>query len=233
MVQVWEEVYFIKGCIIVCGKLVMCGKVKKVDFVFYYKLNILIVLIEVKDNFYSVGDGIQQVFDYVEMLKIFFVFSLNGDGFVFYDRIGVSLLCELNFGFDVFLLFVNLWVCYCVWKGFNGEFEEIVFQDYYDDGSGKELCYYQVNVVNVVIEVIVKGQDWVLLVMVIGMGKIYIVFQIIWCLWKLWCWNFEGNKCVLFFVDCNVLIDQMMVNDFCFFGVVMVKFLINVKIIEW
>jgi type I restriction enzyme, R subunit len=53
MVQVREEVYFTKGRIIVRGKLVTRGKAKKADFVLYFKPNIPIALIEVKDNNHS------------------------------------------------------------------------------------------------------------------------------------------------------------------------------------
>jgi type I site-specific restriction endonuclease len=85
-----EEVYFTKGRIIVRGKLVTRGKAKKADFVLYYKPNIPIALIEAKDNPFSIGDGMQQALDYAETLKIPFVFSSNGDGFVFHDRTGAA-----------------------------------------------------------------------------------------------------------------------------------------------
>ena len=86
MVQVREEVYFTKGRIIVRGKLVTRGKAKKADFVLYYKPNIPIALIEAKDNNHRVGHGIQQGLDYAATLDIPFVFSSNGDGFLFHDR---------------------------------------------------------------------------------------------------------------------------------------------------
>src|SRR5664279_4589079 len=85
MLQIREEVYFTKGRIIVRGKLVTRGKAKKADFVLYYKPNIPIALIEAKDNNHSVGDGMQQGLEYAATLNIPFVFSSNGDGFVFHD----------------------------------------------------------------------------------------------------------------------------------------------------
>ena len=88
MVQIREEVCFTKGRIIVRGKLVTRGKAKKADYVLYYKPNIPIALIEAKDNNHSVGDGMQQGLDYAATLDIPFVFSSNGDGFVFHDRTG-------------------------------------------------------------------------------------------------------------------------------------------------
>ena len=93
-------------------------------------------------------------------------------------------------------------------EGPRPEAEQIVLQDYFDDGSGKAPRYYQVNAVNAAIEAIAKGRDRVLLVMATGTGKTYTAFQIIWRLWKA-----GRKKRILFLADRNVLIDQTMVND--------------------
>ncbi|MER8452765.1 DEAD/DEAH box helicase family protein [Mesorhizobium sp. M1428] len=227
MLQVREEVYFTKGRIIVRGKLVARGKAKKADFVLYYKPNIPIALIEAKDNNHSVGDGIQQGLDYAATLDIPFVFSSNGDGFVFHDRTGASATKEANLGLDDFPSPVDLWTRYRGWKGLDTEAEQIVLQDYFDDGSGKAPRYYQVNAVNAAIETIAKGRDRVLLVMATGTGKTYTAFQIIWRLWKA-----GRKKRILFLADRNVLIDQTMVNDFRPFGAAMAKLSTNAKTIE-
>ena len=227
MVQVLEEVYFTKGRIIVRGKLVTRGKAKKADFVLYYKPNIPIALIEAKDNNHSVGDGMQQGLDYAATLDIPFVFSSNGDGFVFHDRTGQSATIESNLGLDAFPSPADLWARYRAWKGFDPEAEQIVLQDYFDDGSGKAPRYYQVNAVNAAIEAIAKDRERVLLVMATGTGKTYTAFQIIWRLWKA-----GRKKRILFLADRNVLIDQTMVNDFRPFGAAMAKLSTNAKTIE-
>jgi type I restriction enzyme R subunit len=90
MMQIREEVAFTKGRIIVRGKLVTRGKAKRADYILYYKPNIPIAIVEAKDNSHSVGDGMQQALDYATTLNIPFVFSSNGDGFVFHDRTGAS-----------------------------------------------------------------------------------------------------------------------------------------------
>lgn len=92
-------------------------------------------------------------------------------------------------------------------KGLTPEAEEIVLQDYHDDGSDKTPRYYQVNAVNAAIEAIARGQDRILLVMATGTGKTYTAFQIIWRLWKA-----ERKKRILFLADRNVLIDQTIVE---------------------
>lgn len=227
MVQIREEVGFTKGRIIVRGKLVTRGQAKRADYILYYKPNIPIALIEAKDNTHSVGDGIQQALDYAETLNIPFVFSSNGDGFVFHDRTGASTPRETTLSLDAFPAPTDLWARFRAWKGLDDDAEQIVLQGYHDDGSGKTPRYYQVNAVNAAIEAIAKGQDRILLVMATGTGKTYTAFQIIWRLWK------SGQKKrILFLADRNVLIDQTMVNDFRPFGGTMAKLSTNAKTIE-
>jgi type I restriction enzyme R subunit len=169
----------------------------------------------------------QQGLDYAATLDIPFVFSSNGDGFVFHDRTGASAITEANLGLDAFPSPADLWARYRAWKGLDAQAEQIVLQDYFDDGSGKAPRYYQVNAVNAAIEAIAKGRDRVLLVMATGTGKTYTAFQIIWRLWKA-----GRKKRILFLADRNVLIDQTMVNDFRPFGAAMAKLSTNTKTIE-
>ena len=91
---------------------------------------------------------------------------------------------ETNLALDAFPSPADLWARYRAWKGLTPEAEQIVLQDYFDDGSGKAPRYYQVNAVNAAIEAIAKGRDRILLVMATGTGKTYTAFQIIWRLWK-------------------------------------------------
>ena len=169
-------------------------------YILYYKPNIPIAIIEAKDNNHSVGDGMQQALDYADTLNIPFVFSSNGDGFVFHDRTGVSAEKEANLTLDQFPSPADLWEKYRAWKGLTPDEEQIVLQDYFDDGSGKAPRYYQCNAVNAAIEAIAKGQDRILLVMATGTGKTYTAFQIIWRLWKA-----GRKKRILFLADRNVL----------------------------
>lgn len=225
--QIREEVSFTKGRIIVRGKLVSRGQCKRVDYILYYKPNLPIAVIEAKDNGHGVGDGMQQALGYAVTLDIPFVFASNGDGFVFHDRTGTSGATETTLTLDAFPSPDALWARYRAWKGLTPEAEQIVLQDYYDDGSGKTPRYYQVNAVNAAIEAIAKGSNRVLLVMATGTGKTYTAFQIIWRLWKA-----GHKKRILFLADRNVLIDQTMVNDFRPFGPAMAKLSTKAKTIE-
>jgi len=100
--QIREEVGFTNGRIIVRGKLVTRGKAKRADYVLYVKPNIPIALIEAKDNTQAVGAGMQQALGYAETLDIPFVFSSNGDGFVFHDRTVAAGVVETDLALDAF-----------------------------------------------------------------------------------------------------------------------------------
>ena len=227
MRQIREEVSFTKGRIIVRGKLDTRGKAKRADYILYYSPNIPIAVIEAKDNSHSVGDGMQQALDYAETLNIPFAFSSNGDGFVFHDRTGASIPKERDLALGAFPAPAALWDRYRAWKDLTPEAEEIVLQDYHDDGGGKAPRYYQVNAVNAAIEAIAKGQDRILLVMATGTGKTYTAFQIIWRLCKA-----GHRKRILFLADRSVLVDQTMVNDFGPFGGAMAKLSTQTRTIE-
>jgi type I restriction enzyme R subunit len=227
MTQVRREVSFTKGRIIVRGKLVSRGKAQRADYILYYKPNIPIALIEAKDNNQPVGAGMQQALKYAETLDIPFVFSSNGDSFLFHDRTGQSAQMETELPLDGFPTPAQLWASYRAWKGLVPEQEEIVLQDYYEDSSGKEPRYYQQIAINRTTEAIAKGKDRALLVMATGTGKTYTAFQIIWRLWRA-----GRKKRILFLADRNILVDQTMVNDFRPFGSVMAKLSTASKTIE-
>ena len=86
-----------------------------------------------------------------------FVFSSNGDGFVFHDRTGTSPTPETTLALEAFPSPAELWARYRSWKGLTPDAERIVLQDYFDDGSGKAPRYYQCNAVNAAVEAIAKG----------------------------------------------------------------------------
>ena len=227
LTQIREQVYFTKGRIIVRGKLVTRGKAKFADYILYYKPNIPIALIEAKDNSHPVGGGMQQALEYAQTLDIPFVFSSNGDGFVFHDRTGQGTQREVELTLKAFPKPEDLWKKYRDWKGLAPDQEEIILQNYHDDASGKEPRYYQRIAINNTVEAIAKGQNRLLLVMATGTGKTYTAFQIIWRLWKA-----GRKKRILYLADRNVLIDQTMVNDFRPFGKTMAKLSTGSKTIE-
>lgn len=218
--QIREEVSFTAGKVIVRGKLVSRGKGKRADYILYYKNNIPLAIIEAKDNKHSVGAGIQQAIEYAETLDIPFVFSSNGDAFLFHDRTVDLGKKEIELPLDKFPTPQELWEKFKKFKQIEDtETEKVYTQNYHKDvSSNKEPRYYQRIAINRAVEAIAKGQDRVLLVMATGTGKTYTAFQIIWRLWKA-----KKKKRILFLADRNILVDQTKSQDFAPFGDKMTK----------
>ena len=208
--QILEEVGFTNGRIYVRGKLTARGKRKRADYILYYKTNIPIAIIEAKDNNHSVRSGIQQALDYANTLDIPFVFSSNGDGFLFHDKTSNNENLETEIALNDFPSPEELWNKYKIFKGFSTpEVNKIIEQDYYFDSSGRTPRYYQQIAINRTVEAVASGKDRLLLVMATGTGKTYTAFQIIHRLWKS-----GAKKRILFLADRNALIDQTKRGDF-------------------
>lgn len=182
------------------------------------KPNIPIAVIEAKDNKHSVGDGMQQALSYAEMLQVPFVFSSNGDGFLFHNKIAVGGVIEKEIALNEFPSAEQLWEEWQIHNGLSKEQNALITQDYHSDGSGKTPRYYQLLAINKVMEAVAKGQNRLLLVMATGTGKTFTAFQIIWRLWKS-----KAKRRILFLADRNILVDQTMTNDFKPFGSAMTK----------
>jgi len=209
MKQYVEQKTFTDGRIHIRGNLTTRGKKKRADYILYYKPNIPIGIIEVKENNHSVGAGMQQGLEYAEILNLPFIFSTNGDRFLFHDKTNLNQI-ETELELDEFPSPEELWSKYLKYKGIETESaKEIVEQDYFFDGSGKTPRYYQQNAINSTLEAIARGQNRILLVMATGTGKTYTAFQIAHRLWKS-----KAKKRILFLADRNSLIDQTKRGDF-------------------
>jgi type I restriction enzyme R subunit len=209
--QIREEVGFTDGRIYVRGKIHARGAKKRVDHILYYKPNIPLAIIEAKDNNHTVGAGMQQALGYAKPLDVPFVFSSNGDGFLFHDKTVESGPIETEIPLDAFPSPEQLWQKYKVFKGITDEAESVVAQDYFSDGSNRSPRYYQQIAINRTVEAIARdeGNNRHLLVMATGTGKTYTAFQIIYRLWK------SGlKKRILFLADRTALIDQTVRGDF-------------------
>ncbi len=107
--QFREEVGFTDGRIYVRGKLHTRGAQKRADYILYFKPNIPIAVIEAKDNNHSVDAGMQQALSYAQTLDIPFVFSSNGDAFLFHDKTKTSGPIETELQLDAFPSPHELW----------------------------------------------------------------------------------------------------------------------------
>ncbi|TGE20550.1 DEAD/DEAH box helicase [Hymenobacter aquaticus] len=209
--QYLEEVSFTDGKIYVKGKLTARGTQKRADYILYYKPNIPIAIIEAKDNKHSVGAGMMQGLDYARILDIPFVFSSNGDGFLFHDRtVGEDGTVETELKLEDFPTPAALWARYKLAKGLTSPVAaRVAEQAYYYDGGSKPPRYYQQIAINRTVEAVAKGQNRILLVMATGTGKTLTAFHIVHRLWKS-----GAKKRILFLADRTALIDQTRKGDF-------------------
>lgn len=216
--QMRENYTIAPGKIVVRGKLHAREAAKFADYVLFLKPGLPLAVIEAKDNNHSLGAGIQQAHGYAERLDVPFVFSSNGDGFLFHDRTVTTGDIERELTLDEFPSPDKLHRKWLAWKGIAPDTPatKVIEQDYYF--QGKELRYYQLQAVNRTVEAVARGQNRALLVMATGTGKTFTAFQIIWRLWKS-----KRAKRVLFLADRNILVDQTRVNDFKPFGNAMTK----------
>ena len=146
----------------------------------------------------------QQAIEYAETLDIPFVFTSNGDAFVFHDRTIDLGKKESELSLDNFPSPQTLWDKYKQFKHIEDAETEAVFtQKYHKDSSGKEPRYYQRIAINRAVEAIAKGQDRVLLVMATGTGKTRISISLVDILMKA---GWVNN--VLFLADRTSLVRQ-------------------------
>lgn len=212
--QLREEVSFTKGKITVRRKVVNRGEQKRADYILYWKPNIPIAIVEAKDNNHAVADGMEQAINYSNILDVPFVFTSNGDGFVFYDKTISDDNVQTELTLSEFPSPEYLWNKYKSYKGIPDSADKIVSQEYYFNSNDKRKPrYYQCIAVNRVIEAIANGESRILLTMATGTGKTYTAFQIVYRLWKA-----RVKKRILFLADRNVLVDDPMKKDFKFFN---------------
>ena len=224
--QIYREFPLRAGRVVVRGNHSRrdASTVLRADYALFYKPNIPLAVVEAKDANHAVSAGMQQAIQYAELLGVPFVFSSNGEGFVFRDATLSTGVLEQTLTLDQFPSPAELWARYCAWKGWSPDVQRIAAHDY---APSKTPRYYQLNAINRTVEAIASGQNRVLLVMATGTGKTYTAFQIIWRLWKS-----GAKKRILFLADRNILIDQTMVNDFRPFKGAMAKLSPNAKGVE-
>jgi len=244
MTQIRREFALTPGPVIVRGNMSSRNKKKskRADYMLQMKKGLPVAVVEAKSNNFPPGHGMQQALGYADILGIPSAFSSNGDAFASHNKAaGEQEDTETEFPLEHFPSPDDLWQRYRRFDPSATEQEDIihslpraaeplapdydaksadalVLQPYFDDGSGKEPRYYQIQAINRVVERVARGQNRLLLVMATGTGKTYTTFQIIWRLWKA-----KRAKRILFLVDRNILADQTLTNDFAPFGDVMTK----------
>jgi type I restriction enzyme R subunit len=107
--QIREEFPLTNGRIIVRGKVHIRESNKRADYILFYKPGIPIAVVEAKDNTHSIADGMQQALVYAQMIQVPFVFSSNGDGFLFHNKLITTGQVETEISMDEFPSPEELW----------------------------------------------------------------------------------------------------------------------------
>lgn len=209
----WQKKQIRMEYAINAGKIVVRGNIakrlpkKKADYVLFYKENLPLAIVEAKDNNHNIGDGMFQAQEYAVKLDVRFVFTSNGDGFLFYDmKTGEQKKLALDEFPSPQEMFDKQ---YKEDMDNSKAFEVIIHTPYYFSEESFVPRNYQRIAINRTVEAIARGKDRALLVMATGTGKTYIAFQIIWRLWK------SGlKKKILYLADRNILVDQTIIGDF-------------------
>jgi len=216
--QIREEYPYTMGRIHVSGRVAKRGEKKKVDFLLEYRPNLPLAVVEAKSAEKDLGTGMQQALGYADALDVPFVFSANGEGFLFHDRTGLSEVTETILQSDAFPNPEDLYQRYMKWKGEAPALRNVIETPLYSDDPNKSPRYFQRIAIDRSVEAVARGVKRLLLVMATGTGKTYTAGQIIWRLWK------SGSvKRVLFLADRNILVDQARINDLKHFGDALTK----------
>ena len=101
--QIRQEFSFTDGKVQFRGRNITTrGKRRRADYVLFYESNLPLAVVEAKDNNHALGAGMQQGIAYARALDVPFVFSSNGDGFLFHDLTGKSQPVEQSLKLDEF-----------------------------------------------------------------------------------------------------------------------------------
>lgn len=213
--QIFFERPFTDGRLILQGNKTTRGRRKRADYVLFYKNNLPLAIIEAKNNRCPMGAGLQQAIEYAEMLDVKYIYSSNGDGFVEQNLITGEVR---NLKLEEFPSPEDIYQRYVQDRQITPVREKAMLQPYYTAKGFKIPRYFQRVAVNRVVDAVASGKNRILLVCATGTGKTYMVFQIMYRLWR------AGlKKRILFLVDRNILIDQTISGDFKPFGKSMIK----------
>ena len=202
--------YFTDGRIHVSSNGVMTrGKRKYVDYLLRYPQNVNLAIVEAKDEFHTVGQGLLQAIEYAKLLNVPFAYSSNGHGYIEHDLI-TGMERELSMA--EFPSPEVLRERYIEEKGFSSEQLEMVEYPFHIAPDFRPR-YYQKASVDKTIEAIARGEKRCLIVLATGTGKTYTAFQIIWKLKQM-----RKVKKVLYLADRNVLIEKPYNEEFSPFG---------------
>jgi len=178
------------------------GKQLKADYLLKHN-NTSLALIEAKRERLHPTQGLEQVKDYAQKLRLPIVFSTNGHKIYKFDmRTGRGDYVD-NYPTPQ-ELYQELY--------FQNPTKDKLLSEPFHSTGGMKPRYYQEIAINKTLEAISENKNRILLTLATGTGKTYIAFQIAYKLFMAK-WN-RSNKDrrpkILFLADRNVLVDQAM-----------------------
>ena len=202
------------GRILLIGGKARRAKVRKPDYILYYRRDYPIAVVEAKEVGLPAENGVQQAREYAEMLKLRFAYATNGRKIIEIDyTTGTEREIERYPTPD------QLWARLHQSTGLPEAAQKTLLEPYNLD-SGKPPRYYQDATIRKVVEAILSGQKRVLATLATGTGKTNVAFQVCWKLWNSG-WNRKDEyrkPKILFLADRNILVDDPKDKDFIHFG---------------
>ena len=209
-----EQRNFTDGKIVVVGRKAKRKKAKRFDYLLRYSQNFPIAIVEAKSKYKNAADGLQQVKEYAQILKLKFAYATNGKEIIEFDFITGVEQKVANYPTPD-----ELWNRLNEIEPVKAEIKDVFLKPFFAIPN-KPIRYYQQIAINEAIKAILDGKPRNLLTLATGTGKTTIAFQIIYKLWNNR-WNLKNEyrrPKVLFLADRSVLVTDPHAKDFAVFG---------------
>lgn len=209
-----EQRQITDGRILLIGGKVRRAKVRKPDYILFYRRDTPIAVVEAKEVGLPAENGVQQAREYAEMLGLRFAYATNG-----VRIIEIDYTAGTEKEVERFPTPQELWVRQNSATKL-GEAAQQTLLEPYNLTSNKPPRYYQDATIRKVVEAVLTGKKRILATLATGTGKTSVAFQVCWKLWNSR-WNQAGEyrrPKVLFLADRNILVDDPKDKDFIHFG---------------
>lgn len=202
------------GRILLIGGKARRAKVRKPDYILYFRRDFPIAVVEAKEAGLPAENGAQQAREYAEMLGLRFAYATNG-----HRIIEIDYTTGTEKEVERYPTPEELWERLEQATNLSKAAQETWLEPY-NLTSNKVPRYYQDATIRKVVESILSGKKRVLATLATGTGKTSVAFQVCWKLWNSR-WNLAGEyrrPKILFLADRNILVDDPKDKDFIHFG---------------
>ncbi|WP_429348985.1 EcoAI/FtnUII family type I restriction enzme subunit R [Paraburkholderia sp. Clong3] len=202
------------GRIFLIGGKARRAKVRKPDYILYYRRDFPIAVVEAKETGLPAENGVQQAREYAQTLNLRFAYATNGLRIIEIDYTSGTEREVKRYPAPE-----ELWARLNQSVSLTKAALQTLLEPY-NLVSGKTPRYYQDATIRAVVEAILSRRKRVLATLATGTGKTSVAFQVCWKLWNSR-WNRNGEyrrPKILFLADRNLLVDDPKDRDFIHFG---------------